>query len=695
MEIFIPNVPKSASELDVRSAMRQELHLPQFSPSTPINFHVRLFKDKKGRNQGQGILTLPTRDLGVRFLDEYGAYGRRKVLVRNTSLSLRESNKPVDKTIIDHITRSPYADDTHAQKQEQQTALLRDHGELSIAKIQFCWWCRDNRISVEWEHVVSSPSRLSFLPESRQIEVAVAKTRTIGGGLSFGIYDLEDMKVDQTFHILFSYLDVQHFSAHVCPDDGAPVLVLFLYNPPSYISEADGPLSGLFGSGPIRTQQSALDLLDSTTGRPHSEIAPYCSMCIRLVCSSREGPATFRRLLRNTGLGLPVHRDPYQIIHANLWSAANLRAYQEWRKELPFFHAYMVESLLNSLALDPRELLNLKEPILGLVGEGQARGRRGNDYVAMVLSAFAQAAMELIGPELDDQSVLRCFKATKRRLDHPMSNNLLTKRDDDGIFLCFHVIVTPTRILYEGPVPERSNRVIRSYPPSCHQNFVRVSFMDERKHKIHYNGDFDSALWVRNRVGGCLKNSLQLAGRSFNFLAFSQSALKNHSVWFLRDFRLRSATGAVTLINVAHIINSLGTFSPELKRCPARYAARISMAFTTTDPTTTDVENLHTIDDIKRIERESGIEWNFTDGVGTMSPEFARRVTASRRRGATLYRDVYPRAIQIRFEGSKGVLSVDHTLTGHTVCLRPSMVKFAGTPSKRIEIAQVFDKPGK
>ncbi|KAF8987927.1 RdRP-domain-containing protein [Hymenopellis radicata] len=118
------------------------------------------------------------------------------------------------------------------------------------------------------------------------------------------------------------------------------------------------------------------------------------------------------------------------------------------------------------------------------------------------------------------------------------------------------------------------------------------------------------------------------------------------------------------------------------------------MAFTTTDPTTTDVENLHTIDDIKRVDGDTGIEWNFTDGVGTMSPEFARRVTAGRRSTATLYRDVYPRAIQIRFEGSKGVLSVDYTLTGHTVCLRPSMVKFTGTPSTRIEIAQVFNKPG-
>ncbi|KAF9030149.1 RdRP-domain-containing protein [Hymenopellis radicata] len=113
MEISILNVPKSASEFDVRSAMRQELHRPEFSPSTPINFHVHLFQDRKGRPQGRGTLTLPTRDIGVRFLREYGTYGGgRKVVVRNTSLMLSESNKPVDQTIVNHIVRLPF--DTHA-----------------------------------------------------------------------------------------------------------------------------------------------------------------------------------------------------------------------------------------------------------------------------------------------------------------------------------------------------------------------------------------------------------------------------------------------------------------------------------------------------------------------------------------------------------------------------------------------------
>jgi RNA-dependent RNA polymerase len=54
-----------------------------------------------------------------------------------------------------------------------------------------------------------------------------------------------------------------------------------------------------------------------------------------------------------------------------------------------------------------------------------------------------------------------------------------------------------------------------------------------------------------------------------------------------------------------------------------------------------------------------------------------------------------PAAYQIRFMGSKGMISVDYTLTGRAIGLRKSMIKFEAPDSRRIEIAQVFDKPGK
>lgn len=152
-------------------------------------------------------------------------------------------------------------------------------------------------------------------------------------------------------------------------------------------------------------------------------------------------------------------------------------------------------------------------------------------------------------------------------------------------------------------------------------------------------------------------------------------------------------------VDAKSIIRNLGSFhelsfDPQLVYCPARYAARLSQAFTATDASVSveEVEEIFYLDDIKS---EDG-KYVFTDGVGTMSKELAREIwtglRATRRRARHI-RDL-PRAFQIRFMGSKGMLSVDYSLTGRAICLRPSMIKFEAPESREIEIARAFDRPG-
>jgi RNA-dependent RNA polymerase len=151
-------------------------------------------------------------------------------------------------------------------------------------------------------------------------------------------------------------------------------------------------------------------------------------------------------------------------------------------------------------------------------------------------------------------------------------------------------------------------------------------------------------------------------------------------------------------INAAEIIGSLGTFDglafdPKLVFCPARYAARIAQAFTATDAVKVDVERVLEIEDITTTDGE----YNFTDGVGTISNELRRNIWSQlrSRKPKHLCEDP-PSAYQIRFMGSKGMVSVDHTLPGSTVCLRPSMIKFQAPTGQQhdIEIARAFDQPG-
>ncbi|KIY65184.1 RdRP-domain-containing protein [Cylindrobasidium torrendii FP15055 ss-10] len=687
MDIFFGSIPSIASESEVRDAIDAAFRRTDFNLYQPVRFHFRLFKTKAGHSRGIGILTLPTERLGAMFLRVVSS-----LVVRGTYVSMRQSNQPIDPSILRLVTgpdTSPAPETLESRRQRESTAQLLEE-EVKVAKVQFGWERRDNRLSIEWEHS-SSSAHLAVLPDAQQLEVTIAVDEGLVSNLGsvFGVLDIEwDASAEAKINIPYSH--IQYLSTHASPDDNnAPVIIISCYLVPNYYHIFQ---NSLLGMRPVTSRRSALKLNDSK-GRPHHEIAAFCTT-IRLVCTSSSAASHFRQLLVDAGLRIHVSTDIYRIVHDPVWTKTELSRITAWRKTLPFFYAYLVESLIHSLAVDPRELWMLKEDIEALISTARQRAR-GREYAAIVLREFEQEAKELFGVNDGESSLLECFRTVVHRHSTPWSNDLLTRRDDEGIFLCLHVFVTPTQIHYRGPIPERSNRVIRSFPSEYHHHFVRVSFVEEGEYRIHHSGDYDFRRWVHERFGSFLKNELPLAGRPFRFLAYSQSALKGHSVWFMRPFKLPD--GAV--VDVPYILRQIGKFDDALMRCPARYAARVSQAFTTTDPTTVEVKTLRTIPDIGATDPVTGTKYNFTDGVGTMSPDFARLIhhnkESRRRPGLRLYHNIFPRALQIRFQGSKGVISVDHELDGQTVCLRPSMIKFTGVASSRIEIAKVFEQPGK
>jgi len=156
-------------------------------------------------------------------------------------------------------------------------------------------------------------------------------------------------------------------------------------------------------------------------------------------------------------------------------------------------------------------------------------------------------------------------------------------------------------------------------------------------------------------------------------------------VWFICPFDTDAG-----LVNAESIRASLGDFSGVIK-CPARYGARISQAFSTTEASiTVEAEEMIRIPDKKSTSGSL-----FTDGVGTMSPEIAREIWQE----FTLARSKHgrrslppPSTFQIRLGGLKGMLCVDERLEGRVICTRPSMHKFEA-PDRMVEIAQAFDRP--
>lgn len=160
--------------------------------------------------------------------------------------------------------------------------------------------------------------------------------------------------------------------------------------------------------------------------------------------------------------------------------------------------------------------------------------------------------------------------------------------------------------------------------------------------------------------------------------------------------RFRNHEDGNALVSAASIIEGLGTFhglsfDRNLIYCPARYGARISQAFTATDAVKVEVEEVIPIPDISTLDNK----YHFTDGVGTISRELSRSVwTQLKKSKRRRLPKEAPSAFQIRFMGSKGMLSVDYALRGSAICLRPSMVKFLTPETVRdIEVARSFDRP--
>src|ERR1700761_111944 len=123
-----------------------------------------------------------------------------------------------------------------------------------------------------------------------------------------------------------------------------------------------------------------------------------------------------------------------------------------------------------------------------------------------------------------------------------------------------------------GPYADRSNRVVRSFP-GYERQFLRVSFADEVGMKIQYDNEIDNKELVEERVRGILRDGLSIAGRQFQFLAYTMSGLRDHSVWFLEPFRYKQK-----FIDAESIRTELGDFTG-LIQYPSLYGARLSQAF--------------------------------------------------------------------------------------------------------------------
>ncbi|XVF03028.1 hypothetical protein REPUB_Repub04eG0225200 [Reevesia pubescens] len=251
------------------------------------------------------------------------------------------------------------------------------------------------------------------------------------------------------------------------------------------------------------------------------------------------------------------------------------------------------------------------------------------------------------------------YITSKKRLGSPAISL------DDGLVYVRRVQITPSRVYFCGPEINVSNRVLRHFHDDI-DNFLRVSFVDEELEKI-----FSTDLLARGRrteiyerILSTLKNGIDIGDKRFEFLAFSSSQLRENSAWM---FASRNGLSA------ADIRRWMGNFSKI--RNVAKYAARLGQSFSSSTETLSVAQDeIEIIPDVEIMR--GGIKYVFSDGIGKISAQFAKKVAAKcRLNGRT------PSAFQIRIGGFKGVVAVDPT-SSRKLSLRRSMSKYESENTK-------------
>ncbi|EGN95598.1 hypothetical protein SERLA73DRAFT_162413 [Serpula lacrymans var. lacrymans S7.3] len=661
MEFDIRNIGFEENEWSVTKAISDVLHTypgPFVSDPTqrPLNFKVTLNKGHSGvRNDGSGTLTLPSRDFGRQFIKWQKDSECNRIRVSGVPLKFFPNKTIVGRGLMMTLEKAPYIDPTIDQERQQRIWAL--YPAFRIATLQ---------IGTYYRKYTSSPTA----PRAFSIEWERHYTKQGLAWLSFN-YDHKAFHIklgDPMKHVVEHNVTVKFSSINklaIGYDYGNQFICFDLLTPPDF-EETDIHRSS---EGDEKKANDKTRRRVSALHPGHAAIAPYAHH-LRVILSEDGDLERFEQFCRVAELRRPIKGVNIEASGQAFFSSKYIAKVNRWLRGLDWLVAFQVEALLHNGLLSTVELDDLRAPIDRLVQEHRK-------LAGEILRYFTEA----LASRSPNETPRQCFDLVRHS---KLKSKLRTS--PQGRFFCHHVTFTPTRMLLEGPYIIQSNRVIRNYE-GYEDHFIRVDFRDEDRLNYRWNRELDALAFLEPRVGGILKNGFELAGRDFEFLAYSSSALREHAVWFVNPFS-HPTEGWVTSESIR---SGLGDFSGVIFH-PSKYAARMAQAFSATDPSV----KIHKSQwrEIPDLGDETTC---FTDGVGTISRELGDMIwgalcEARRDHGE---HTIKPSAYQIRFLGYKGMVAIDAQLTGVQMCLRPSMNKFLGkeTEYAEIEIARAFERP--
>ncbi|KAA8493586.1 putative RNA-dependent RNA polymerase 1 [Porphyridium purpureum] len=329
-------------------------------------------------------------------------------------------------------------------------------------------------------------------------------------------------------------------------------------------------------------------------------------------------------------------------------------AFHDELNRLPFHSRWMLYNCLTQNLMGPRAVTSdLVDCLLEVEPKLQ--------YHALDLVMVKTREENL---KLGPVSALRRLSAAIEATVRMQTLNLVTPKDEPafGFNLIGNVEVSPSMFFCRGPVADQSNRMLRKYKEHA-TDFIRVSFVSEDLEMLHVNSGTDQ-LAIR-RVRRCLFDGLEIFGRKYQFLMYSQSMLKNCSCWFL---------DCKSTLNVEEVRRWMGDDSNIGH--PGKQAARLGLCLSATFPSINLDRSEYLLEDDKLSDNGS---YEMTNGCGLISPAAAHDIWRVLVEQKVMTKQSYcPSAFQIRYGGYKGMLVVsDRVPLGKKVVFRKSMRKIS------------------
>lgn len=516
-------VPLAATADDVKVELAKILHKAPFPLDPVLNFEVNLFKKYDSRGK-IGILTLPNETAGRIFLRAYGDSG---VPVKGPRVMFSLSNKPLNEEKVAILNSRPWRDPRRLEREKEQR--IQEGRPYPLESYAFGRFLADGSFSSEF--IAEGSADIACDLERRVVRFTLRKQG-------------QRSNWDDDPSILMVHLTLQPTTPNtivsyppkaidaIVESGAAEALTIFIRANtfPLFATESPSPV-------PDRTDSSRLQGLIPDVAMPPGCFSLACTFADEGDKEAFTYAARTRFHLRWDSRQAAIRvRDNSSTHHETILDL-------DFLEDLPFELAFEVEKAVINWTLslgNVRSLRNELDNLCDTHGDAAApifrrfislledegenrhprhrRRRRRNRAAPTTLEGRLRHATELY---LEEQQRPR--------------GRLAPALPSPAVSYSYHMILTPTRHILEGPVADQSNSVLRRF--GHNECFLRVSFQDENGSKLRRDLEtsITDLLWKRYRP--VLLDGCTVAGRRYQMLGYSMSGLKEHSLWFVTPFR--------------------------------------------------------------------------------------------------------------------------------------------------------------